>query len=96
EAVSAAVTVPVYRPVIGDDKVTIQAEARRIGTFDVSEQAGDDCCSAFMPRSPAPAPSPAELAAAEQDLDLEALTAASLATLETRRYRWDSGAVVTG
>jgi len=96
EAVSAAVTVPVYRPVIGDDKVTIQAEARRIGTFDVSEQAGDDCCSAFMPRSPALAASPAELAAAEQDLDLEALTAASLATLETRRYRWDSGAVVAG
>jgi uncharacterized protein (TIGR00159 family) len=96
QAVNAAVSaeLPIYRPVIGDDKVTIQAEARRIGTFAFSEQASDDCCSTFMPRSPALAASAAELAQAEQELDIPALVASSLAALDRRRFQWDNGAVV--
>lgn len=97
QAVNAAVSaeLPIYRPVIGDDKVTIQAEARRIGTFAFSEQASDDCCSTFMPRSPALAASASELAQAEQELDIPALVAASLAALDRRRFQWDHGAVIT-
>ncbi|HVA62446.1 MAG TPA: THUMP domain-containing protein [Terriglobales bacterium] len=86
EAVSAAVTMPIYRPLIGDDKIAIQAEARRLGTFDISAEVSDDCCSAFMPRSPALASSSAELEEAERGLDLPALVAESRARLEVRRY----------
>ncbi|MGH9480941.1 MAG: tRNA sulfurtransferase [Terriglobales bacterium] len=91
EAVSAAVATPVYRPLIGADKVEILAEARRIGTFETSTGTTDDCCSAFMPRSPALASSPAELAHAEQELDIPALVAEALARLEVRRYRLSGG-----
>lgn len=91
EAVDAAARLPVYRPLIGDDKISIQAEARRIGTFEVSAESGDDCCSAFMPRSPALASTPAELDAAEAELDLPGLIAASLASIEIRRFRLHQG-----
>lgn len=91
EAVSAAVTLPIYRPLIGDDKIGIQAEARRIGTFAISTEVTDDCCSAFLPRSPALASTPAELAQAEAGLDVDGLVAASLAQLELRRYQLKDG-----
>ena len=98
EAVSAALcggaAPPVYRPLIGHDKIEIQAEARRIGTFDISTEMVDDCCSAFLPRSPALAATPAELAAAEQELDTAALVETSMATLQARRFRLAGGAVV--
>src|SRR6185312_11668514 len=87
EAVSAAVRLPIYRPLIGDDKIAIQAEARRIGTFDISTAPTDDCCSAFMPRSPALTSSPAELEQAEAELDLPALVSDAMTRIETVRLR---------
>lgn len=92
EAVSAAATMPIYRPLIGTDKVEILAEARRIGTFEASTEVTDDCCSAFMPHSPALASSPEELAQAERELDIPTLVAESLARLEVRRFRLQGGA----
>ncbi len=91
EAVSAATRLPIYRPLIGDDKVAIQAEARRIGTFDISAAAStgatDDCCSAFMPRTPALASSVGELDDAEREFDGAPLIVSSLSAIATRRYR---------
>lgn len=94
EAVSAVARLPIYRPLIGDDKITIQAEARRLGTFDASAENSEDCCSAFMPPSPALTSSPAELDAAEADLDPASLAAAALASIETLRLRLADGEVV--
>lgn len=91
EAVSAAIAMPIYRPLIGDDKISIQAEARRIGTFDSSTELADDCCSAFLPPSPALSSSAAELLAAESELDIAALIASSLSGLEQRRYMLVNG-----
>lgn len=51
-AVNAVVSLPVLRPLIGSDKLEIIAEAERIGTFAISSQAHDDCCTLFMPRNP--------------------------------------------
>lgn len=48
----AAVDMPVFRPLIGTDKLDIIAEAQRLGTFDISSQDAPDCCTLFMPRSP--------------------------------------------
>lgn len=91
EAVSAAVRVPIYRPLIGDDKHAIQAEARALGTFAISSEQTEDCCSAFMPRSPALASSPDELAAAERDLPLEELVHAAIAGIQTVRLTLVNG-----
>lgn len=48
----AAVTMPVFRPLIGSDKLDIIQEAQNLGTFAISSQDAPDCCTLFMPRSP--------------------------------------------
>jgi len=43
---------PVLRPVISYDKAEIVALAKRIGTYEISVQPFEDCCSLFVPRHP--------------------------------------------
>ena len=48
----AVASLPVFRPLIGMDKLEIIADAQRLGTFEISSQDAPDCCTLFMPRSP--------------------------------------------
>lgn len=83
-AVDAAATLPVFRPLIGSDKQEIVAEARRIGTYELSIAGGDDdCCTLFMPRRPQTHASVAEVEAGEAGLDVPSLVAEALSGLET-------------
>jgi tRNA uracil 4-sulfurtransferase len=50
--ISAATSLPVFRPLIGDDKEEIVRIAREIGTYEISILADQDCCSLFIPRHP--------------------------------------------
>jgi thiamine biosynthesis protein ThiI len=86
-AVDAVATIPVLRPLIGMDKNEIMADARRIGTFDISIQEHDDCCTLFMPRMPATHATVRQVEEGEADIDVPALIEAALATLEHRDYR---------
>jgi thiamine biosynthesis protein ThiI len=52
DVVSRAVTMPILRPLIGDDKNEIVEVARRIGTYEISIQPDQDCCSLFVPKHP--------------------------------------------
>ncbi len=52
DVISRAVTMPVLRPLVGDDKIEIVDIARRIGTYDISIQPDQDCCSLFVPKHP--------------------------------------------
>ena len=47
-----AVDMPVFRPLIGSDKLDIISDAQKLGTFDISSQDAPDCCTLFMPRNP--------------------------------------------
>lgn len=47
-----AVDMPVFRPLIGSDKIDIIADAQKLGTYDISSQDAPDCCTLFMPRNP--------------------------------------------
>ncbi len=51
-ATDDAVDIPVFRPLIGTDKLEIIEEAQRLGTFEISSQDAPDCCTLFMPRNP--------------------------------------------
>ncbi len=51
-AVNELVDIPVFRPLIGSDKIEIIERAQRIGTYDISCQDAPDCCTLFMPRRP--------------------------------------------
>ncbi len=93
-AVDAAVSLPVFRPLLGDDKQEILALARAIGTYEVSAEPFHDCCPVFLPRHPALHATAEELDRAEAGLPIEALVQAASAAAVVERYRLSSGAVV--
>jgi thiamine biosynthesis protein ThiI len=76
--IGEATRAPVLRPLVGMDKEEITAQARRIGTFDVSTLPDQDCCQLFVPRHPATAASREEVERAEAALDVPALVAAAI------------------
>lgn len=47
---------PVFRPVIGFDKIEITNLAKKIGTYDISILPYQDCCSVFVPKHPVTRP----------------------------------------
>jgi thiamine biosynthesis protein ThiI len=52
KVINQAATLPILRPLAGDDKQEIIAAARRIGTFEISTEPFEDCCSLFVPPHP--------------------------------------------
>jgi thiamine biosynthesis protein ThiI len=66
---------PMLRPLIGMDKLEITAEARRLGTFEISIEPDADCCTLFVPRHPATRVTAEAIGAAESRLDVARLVA---------------------
>ena len=87
-AVDAAARMPVFRPLIGTDKMDILATAKKIRTYEISSEPFHDCCPVFMPRTPELSASPRELDEAEANLDVASLVTqgARGATLEKFAY----------
>ena len=85
-AVDAVATLPVLRPLIGDDKHDIIDLAQRIGTFELSSMNADDCCTLFMPRSPETHAKLSVVDAAWRELPIEEFVRRALEGLETRDY----------
>jgi thiamine biosynthesis protein ThiI len=83
--VDDAATLPVLRPLIGVDKQEIVAEARTLGTYETSILPFEDCCSLFVPRSPATRASIDDCRAAEEGLDMDALVSSCFAGAEVER-----------
>ncbi len=73
--IDEAAAMPILRPHVGADKLEIVAEARRLGTYEISIEPDLDCCTLFTPKHPATAVGAAELARAEARLDLARLIA---------------------
>jgi len=91
QAVGSIAKLPLYRPLIGDDKLEIQEVARRIGTHDISEQPFHDCCPVFQSKSPALFATAEALDAAESALDIASLVDRAMRTLSVERYRYAQG-----
>ena len=79
----SVVSMPVFRPLIGFDKSEIIDVAQRIDTYELSSLPYEDCCTIFTPRHPATRPKKEKVEEAERILDIEALTEAALAGVET-------------
>lgn len=78
----AVADMPVFRPLIGFDKIEIVQRAEAIGTYELSSLPFEDCCTIFTPRHPALRPKPEVVAVAEQALDIEALVQDAVAGAE--------------
>ena len=86
-AIDAVVeTLPVLRPLVGRDKIEIEAIARRVGTYEISIDPHQDCCVLFAPRQAATRARLPELEAAEAALDVPALVEKALAGVEVRTF----------
>jgi tRNA uracil 4-sulfurtransferase len=92
-AVEAAARMPVFRPLIGTDKMEILATARKIGTYETSSEPFHDCCPVFMPRTPALYASAEELDEAESKLDIRALIAQGVRETSVERFHYRGGKV---
>jgi thiamine biosynthesis protein ThiI len=78
QTISSVCTMPVFRPLIGSDKEEIIEIARKIGTYDISIQADQDCCSLFVPRHPETMARPQQAEEAETGLDIPGLVRSCL------------------
>ncbi|MBI4208329.1 MAG: tRNA 4-thiouridine(8) synthase ThiI [Deltaproteobacteria bacterium] len=73
-AIEQSVEIPIFRPLIGMDKIEIENSARKIGTYEISIQEDQDCCQLFIPKNPTTKAHWRSLEQAEKSLDIEGLT----------------------
>jgi tRNA uracil 4-sulfurtransferase len=92
-AVDAAARMPVFRPLIGTDKMEILATAHKIGTYGISSEPFHDCCPVFLPRTPALYARPEELDEAEGKLNVAELIRQGLRGTTIERFAYSGGVI---
>ncbi len=79
----AVATMPVFRPLIGADKSEIVKVAYQIGTYDISIEPYEDCCTILTPKHPRTKPILHFVEDGERAIEGEALLEEALAQMET-------------
>jgi thiamine biosynthesis protein ThiI len=79
---------PVFRPLIGMDKLEITELAQRLGTFEISIEPDADCCTLFVPLHPATRMTADAIGAAESRLDVARLVQAGVEGAVTETFDW--------
>lgn len=86
QVTNEVVSLPVFRPLIGNDKLEIINDAQKLGTFEISSQDAPDCCTLFMPRSPETHANLEEVLRIEAGLPIEEWIEEVIANLEIKTY----------
>jgi thiamine biosynthesis protein ThiI len=86
--IDSATTLPVLRPLAGADKEETISTARKIGTYDISCEPYDDCCSFLAPRKPQTWADPALVSEAEKSLEIGAMVDSAISSMETERFSY--------
>lgn len=82
-----AVSMPVFRPLIGMDKTEVIEISRKIDTFDLSIQPYEDCCTVFTPKHPRTRPKLYYVQQAENLLDSDTLIEEAIRDTRTLMIR---------
>ncbi len=77
-----SVGLPVFRPLLGMDKVEIIDRAREIDTYELSIQPYEDCCTLFLPEHPETRPKLEKILQSESHLEVESLIRQAVETRE--------------
>jgi thiamine biosynthesis protein ThiI len=85
------VTMPILRPLIGSDKEEIIREAKAIGTYEISIEPDQDCCTLFVPKHPETRASAAALARAEAGLPVARLVETGLGQAAAEEFTFPPG-----
>ena len=80
EAVGRVTDMSILRPLIGFDKQEIIDRAQDIGTYDISIQPDQDCCSLFVPKRPSTKARSEQLIKQEDLLNVKQLVEAGVAS----------------
>ncbi len=86
-AIEEAVEIPILRPLVGMDKEEIIAEAQALGTFDISIEPDQDCCSLFVPKHPATKSKAHHLGRIEASMPADQMIDRALAEAEVLEIR---------
>ncbi len=78
-----AADMPIFRPLIGMDKMEVVEIARKIGTFETSILPYEDCCTVFTPKHPKTRPSLSEILEEEKKADFEGMENIAFEGIET-------------
>jgi len=78
-----AVNLPVFRPLIGFDKVDIIKIAKDIETYDTSIMPFEDCCTVFLPKHPVTRPKVEDIIQSEEALDVNILIDSAIDNMKT-------------
>lgn len=69
---------PVFRPLVGMDKVDIIKISEEIGTYETSILPYEDCCTVFLPKHPILKPTEEIMAESEEALDIDSLVSEAI------------------
>lgn len=75
---NSSVNIPIFRPLIGFDKVDIIEIAKDIETFETSIQPFEDCCTVFLPKHPVTKPKLENIEKSEEALHVQDLIEAAI------------------
>jgi thiamine biosynthesis protein ThiI len=78
----AVVKMPVYRPLVGMDKLEIIEKAQEIGTYETSILPYEDCCTVFVPKHPVTKPKERDMLVSEALLDYAPMVEQAIETAE--------------
>ena len=89
QVIDAAATLPILRPLIGTDKIEILNMARLIGTYEISSEPYDDCCSYLLPRAPATQASFEQVLRAERSFDIQQIVDQTVVASKRRIFSYE-------
>jgi tRNA uracil 4-sulfurtransferase len=69
----SGIEMPIFRPLVGTDKIDIMDTARKIGTYETSILPYEDCCTIFVPKHPKTKPRIGDIIKSEAVLDKDEL-----------------------
>ena len=81
--INSVTNVPVIRPVVTYDKNEIIKIARKIDTYDISIKPFEDCCTVYVPKSPATAPTVEKSELFEKSFDYASLVDLAVENVKT-------------
>ena len=79
---NSVATMPVFRPLIGFDKMDIIEISHKIGTYQTSILPYEDCCTVFLPKHPVTKPKLHIIERAEQKLNIDELIEQAIENIE--------------
>jgi thiamine biosynthesis protein ThiI len=85
-AIEEVTTLPILRPLAGDNKEEIVNDARRIGTYETSIEPYEDCCTVFVPKHPETRADLEKVHEIEGSLEMDDLVERTLAQTEVKTF----------